>query len=716
MTRSNWNSSTYDAFEKVINTDLFNAALSLAAATSKNEEAMLLYGRALQNALWGDRDIDQTAYFEAYGLRYFGEILERFAEKFGSERRNLRAVALALGYAAPFLTESMFIGRQKEDFLQKLDRETEGDVYLMGVQYLLEPYTTVRKMLLERMTQTIYQSTEEAMFVLSLYAAPKEGFEAMRPQLSRLWGTGRSIPLEKNIALLEWLVVNGEEAIKECRKKDNAVLRALTKLPYMFIKEDSPVFSVLTETGYSKQEIALANSQLIWTPEIRDRLPFDGIPAEKIAAECCITCLNNPNELDGEICAYLEWLLRKYEKFSIKYQGHQGIWEAIKDALHPVQPQTVLWMNSHIQADFPYRFDVFDAQWDVLARELDTKKYQELFTDQMLAQEEISEANLRKWLAHYQELTGFDYLTYFQDYHTTAGKSFALLVEKGVLSLWTFFQEHVSDEQKENDHREELYHLKNYVDGAKSREAFDFLCKLLEGYTVVGLRRIFGSGYRFHAAFLEHIGRYYSRGEARIDIRRPFLTAEEERQLLEWIDESVFKTEPADYLDFVKTALKDGCVQEIYRREELSQVLRQLISADEIAQYEAAPLKEKFYTPEELSSDQETLKAIAAQEAQREEEEKWEEKRKKLKKLYDGSFQSLQKYAKEYYWDQDKKDALSLIYDQLADAVSRCVRPAPAKQMGAFLQLCGSILKRNALPWEQIAPLLTNMTEEGIQC
>ena len=41
-------------------------------------------------------------------------------------------------------------------------------------------------------------------------------------------------------------------------------------------------------------------------------------------------------------------------------------------------------MNQTIQKDFPYRFDVFDPQYDDLAKELERDNSMELFTLQML--------------------------------------------------------------------------------------------------------------------------------------------------------------------------------------------------------------------------------------------------------------------------------------------------------------------------------------------
>ena len=85
-------------------------------------------------------------------------------------------------------------------------------------------------------------------------------------------------------------------------------------------------------------------------------------------------------------------------------------------------------MNQTIQKDFPYRFDVFDPQYDNLAKELERDNYMELFTLQMLHSRQT--IHLKQWLSRYQELTGADYGEYFRSWHTNGRRAFAFLVEK----------------------------------------------------------------------------------------------------------------------------------------------------------------------------------------------------------------------------------------------------------------------------------------------
>lgn len=126
--------------------------------------------------------------------------------------------------------------------------------------------------------------------------------------------------------------------------------------------------------------------------------------------------LNAPKDLSEEFYEYLGWLFRFYDSFTVKYEGFQGLWEAVQYGLNPTAPKTLLWMNQTIQKDFPYRFDVFDPQYDDLAKELERDNYMELFILQMLHSRQT--IHLKQWLSRYQELTGADYGEYFRSWHT----------------------------------------------------------------------------------------------------------------------------------------------------------------------------------------------------------------------------------------------------------------------------------------------------------
>ena len=134
--------------------------------------------RLQKGGVWASRCNDPGAYFAQHELRYIGEITERFEERIGSRPEIFRALALALGFALPFLTDSMFVGTQREDFIRRLDKEAGNDLYLQGARYLLTTDPMERKQLRSQLAGDTYQRTEDAMFVLSLFDPQEDEFPA----------------------------------------------------------------------------------------------------------------------------------------------------------------------------------------------------------------------------------------------------------------------------------------------------------------------------------------------------------------------------------------------------------------------------------------------------------------------------------------------------------------------------------------------------------
>lgn len=425
-----------DAYEKILDLDLFNALLALVVKMSDNKDAMLEYSRFIsQKSLWASRCNDPGTYFAQHELRYIGEITERFEERIGSRPEIFRALALALGFALPFLTDSMFVGTQREDFIRRLDKEAGNDLYLQGARYLLTTDPMERKQLRSQLAGDTYQRTEDAMFVLSLFDPQEDEFPAMRPQIARLWGVDRTIPLLGNGRMLDWLLCNYKQVIAECRKKDNAVLRALLKLPGQFCKEGSALYKTLIDSGYSTLEIRYANSWMIWPCQNPVGLNPNGIPAEKAAAQFCIAALNQDEELPDEAFTHMERLYSMYRKFHIRYEGHEGIWPAVSTQVNPTNPKTVLWMIQKANLQFSYRFDVFDPQWDILAEQLEPLDYRNLFIEQVDRLEAPDKKEIRRYMERYQELTGLDYMEAFQQENGWYNKNFALLVDTDTIDL-----------------------------------------------------------------------------------------------------------------------------------------------------------------------------------------------------------------------------------------------------------------------------------------
>lgn len=688
----------YSTFQKDIDLTLYHAFAELVVQTAQDGEARILYRQLEARQIWQE-DQNVSGYFETYSLRYPGEVLERFEEKLGADMRILRALALALGYTRRCQADTMFVGNQRNDFIQKLRRTAGTDVYLQGALYLLETDALRRRTRLDELASREYARTEEALFVLSLFDDPETGYQAMRPQLTRLFGPERTISMARDFGVLEWFIRFYAEEAKCYRGKNDLVLRTLMKLPYMNMKPDSREFSVLHTAGYSMEEITMANSLAVWADRIPDRLSSKGIVAEKIAVACVRMLLNGPDGQPEEIYAYISWLFQVYKKFEVRYEGYQDLWAAIQTGLAPTAPQTILWMNQTIKRQFPYRFDVFDPRYDILANELSNEEYAELFTMQMLRSR--AAIPLRRWLTRYQALTGAEYIEYFNERHWHTLRSFALLVERKEIDLWQFFEQHKEDGTRA--HPLEL--LQEYALKISSWRCFRFAQKLFSQYTFSQLQGIFGNGFYFHKGFIREEG-YYSRKSYRLSMDRPFLTAEQHREIYDWIDASFFQTEPEYYDSFVLCALKAPEVQRIYDKPLLASVLRQLLTHDACSGYEVNQLKERFYSKEELEADR---KAAAEQEEQEKElqrQREVRERQEKLKQRYDGSAESLLQFMHGYHFGEIRKAALGMVYEKLLEWPAGCAQTLEAAEMWKFFELCGSLVMYEPRPRREILTMV----------
>lgn len=695
----------YEAYQRAIDLTLYHAFAELVVQTSPDDKARMHYRQIEAAQIW-QRDTNVSIYFEQYSLRYPGEVLERFEEKLGTDIRIVRALALALAVTRTLHADQMFVGNQRSSFIQKIRRAADGDVYLCGALYHLEEDTGRQRALLDALAKTEYTKTEEALFVLSLFDDPEEGYQAMHAQLLRLFGPGRTMPLVFNCGVLEWFIHMYAARVKACRSKADLVLRTLVKLPSMNMQQDSREFAVLAAAGYGTDEIILANSLAVWMDRIPQRLSSNHIPAEKLAAACCKMLLNCPEALPDSLYGYAGWLFIRYKSYSIKYEGFQNLWEAIQDGLTPSAPKTILWMSQNIKQSFDYRFDVFDPQYDCLARELKRDAYLELFTAQMLRS--LGTATIGQWLARYRQLTGANYMEYFTCYRHHSDEAFALLVETKKIDLWAFFEEH----RTEGENAYPLRLLRDHALRVSSWKCFRFVEKLLSQYSFAQLRDIFGDRFCFHRFFCENAGGYGNEN-LRTMIARPFLGPEQHRKLYEWVDASFFQTEPERYAAFVWSALKDPTIQRLYDRPTLASVLRQLIARGKSGGYDADRLKRQFYSHKELEADRRAAAEKAEQERMLQKQEELLKKQEKLAQTYNGTAMSLVQFADRYYSRDDKQQAMSMVYEKLLEWPAGCVQELTPIDTQNFFVLCGLLVKYETRPKQELLDMVKNMIEGG---
>ncbi len=237
-------------------------AFVLETAGAGHPQRQLVRGRCLfyDNASSGDSLQDK------YGFLYLGELLERYEARFGMALCDLRAIALALGYTMELLTDEMFVGSQRGDFLRKVRQQSQGDIYLTAARYLLADEKDAARW--ERtLLGTRYAKTEELLFAMSVLPDFAQAEQALRPQLNALLGAGRTLPVIGNMRLFDWLVSHALPHIKTMRGKDMALLRALCALPGSYVKPGSRPWGVLESQGYTAFGTACLNTRAALTLE-----------------------------------------------------------------------------------------------------------------------------------------------------------------------------------------------------------------------------------------------------------------------------------------------------------------------------------------------------------------------------------------------------------------------------------------------------------------
>lgn len=704
-----WGLEQYTVWENAVNMELYYALSEMIINGTTDLIANEVHWKIKNKFPHWRTQIGSEEYFRTYSLRYTGEVLERFEEKIGPEKKHFRAIALALGSCVNILEDSQIIGSQKQDFLRKLEQEAENDLYLSGAKFLLMQDEKERESLLQRLSQWPFISTEEVLFVLALYEDQKQGFMCMQPQLAQFWSNKRSFLLFQNVGLLKWMLEKYTGEICACRKKDNAVLRTLAKLNSRYIRLDSKEAERLQEAGYSAEEIAYGNSMLMHCDMSSVRFDKMGMSEERIAAQCCTVLLNSEMTLTQELYSYLEWLLKEYGEYKIRYEQKSGIWEAIQRKIRPVQPEILCWLIQTANKMGPYPVDVFDEKWDILTERLSARQYQEVFADQIEALNNPSEEEIKKYLCRYEKLTGRKFLSYFKEHRYERSGLFALFVEREIFIITDCIEK-----EPEKIDQNELGYIENYLCDMPGRKAFDFWKQFFEKHSMRKTRQYFGKNYRFHKQFMKyHYGQINN-----IMFKREFLEPDEEKQFLEWIEESVFLFEADIYHRFVEVLIEDKQFQELYR-EEMPELIRKIGETGYFSKYILRTLKQQFYEPEVFQKEEEERREREQEEEKQKAERRVEEMRKDIEESFDGSTASLMRkwiHYNCYPYRKEIEVLIDMVCKELLSIIEQKTDGQNMKEIEGILRLCYWMLSENDLAWKKVKPLLWQLGKEESVC
>jgi len=639
-----------EIYENSINILLFNKIVSFVVETTNNKQKSAVLSNIDKYCIWFDK-IDISNIQEELKFEYLGELLERFEERVGNDIKDLRAIALALGYSKVLIESNMIIGTQLIDFLNKVKGLSENDIYLKGALYL---YDNQKYNYAADLVNKKNMKKEEIVFVLSVF---KEGiedvFKQKKEQLSNLFGKDRTISPIGNMRVYAWLLKNIYPLISKNKKKDEILLRALTKISTGYQKEDSSTYKELIENGYGQKEIAYMNYVLIFFDAVPRTFNIgNSIVEEKIAIKMCKVFLNDKDEQTEETYKILSNAILKYNYFKIKCYGFSGIREALKNEVNIVNPITFIKFYQMLERKL-YSFNILEDKWNVVAERMDEKTYQELF-DSFLLYGNYDKEQINKCIEKYDKLTGKKYLESFYGTNNYRDGIFALLVRKEIIDLKEYFEK-VKD-SLENDDRN---YLANYIKGIHNRKSFDLLkyVSSLDKYNIEEINEI---GFDFK--------RLYSlyRYEAdRININREFLSDEEQILLFNYIENYIFKVETDDYIKFLEIVLKSKNVQRLFPKDKLREIFLTICEIEpEI--YKDEHLQSIYLTSEEIEGIKEKERQEKEKERQIAENKLRDEAEKEFEKLPKNTFKDLYNFLDECYWERKKnKIRMDIVLDYI---------------------------------------------------
>lgn len=700
------------AYEEQINIQLLNDIMQFVIGTVDTPSTRIYTLR--DRCIFPIYPSGKDALQQNYGFLYLGELLERYEERFGQSDADFRAIALALGYLKDVVTEDMFVGAQRINFLRQLERRASNDdFYLSGALCMLNEGQRNAVSPYQKMMERQYNKLEELIFALSIAPDFEKAFCCLKPQLLELLAAKRNMPLLGNTDIFDWLIVHLQPLLKTIRTKDMALFRALCALPTSYVRPGSRPHELLMDSGYSSLEISYANMMTVQNQAAAGVLRKSSIVAEKIAVELFRTALENRETLPDFVYQQLSELFGAYRVFDIKCYGTDLLLEAIEDCPPIQNVQTFAWFSKHASIDHnAFRaFDVMmDTRWDDLAVKMEPATYRALFDSHL--SDDMDAEELRQRIARYETASGEDYLQLYWD--TRERRKFCLLVEKGLINLWDAFTASL-DNNGNIVKPDMLSRVESYLQGLPSVQAFQFLdCFLLE-HGFDDWDKYFSDLHRFIDSLMER--RYYNYGNSEMIRLKPvpeYMDAAMRRCLLYWLEEYYFQKRPARYLAFMVALLVDEGNAVVFPEEKLKALFKLLITESDLVRDVSGVLRERFMTAEEKEEEQAKLLASQQREKEQQQQAFVEKTLAKYKEATDGTICSIRE-ALEDQAKYRKNIALVLYPVALQDLIKILDEEdywLDSDSIKALLAVFTTLVNNSVLRFSDAQEYISNIKEE----
>lgn len=689
--------------ENLVNLKLLGTIKELILNGLKKEkepEFALLFNRNKENTLLVNNKTEEYYdYLQKFG--YVGEVLERYEEKIGKDIKNMRAIALALGIYASYLTEDMFVNYQKEKFVSKLKKvlREKRDLYLLCALYRMQEPKD--KTLYREILEWPYEKTEEVMFVLSeLDDDAHTVFGEIWPQIAYYLSEGRTLPVMNNIDVYSWFLCYYGKDIKDLRKKGSKVFKSLLKLTNKNIYLGSDVYTELSHFGFSDEEIAYANYMLKSYGLFKDDSLKYSIPREKCAAQFAL-CFLNASKINSK---YLRDLLKEvlniYKEFRRKYSGHNGIFDAISEELCIKSPQCFIILSGIVSLrnkSFMAMtdFDLLDSKWDLIRSEFSHSDYTGIIVHQIIEKKEVfTEEKIYSWMNKYSELTKEDFIYNAFGYESEK-ELFSFFVQKGIFSLYSYFNDYIlPDKGRSLNLSSQLVH---YLEQRWDKTRYCFLEEYLKEHRLQDLTEYFYPCYenRFlHTFFLK--SKQYSY-KTSYDLPIPVLSDEENRKLIEWVLESAYLTEPIVFEEaLISLLLKKECI-DLYGVDVLRPLAEQLMERGAVKHNDEETFRRMYLSDEEREVIELHEKALKLK-AEREETER------DFNMEYKGNFKSL--YEIERYNFSKNKLLSNMVFNKMTELKTKNSEISQ-EEINYFVRLCCKLYCGQVITVEELKSQIT---------
>ena len=643
---------------------------------------------------------------DAYTFQYPGEMLERYKEKIGDSIQIRRALAFALVTMSDFHEAQMYVGTQYENFLKRIEREAETDIYLAGAMYFLTSSKKKKELYHERIKNYAYKELAECMCILFLGKGEKEIWEILKELVCSFFEKEKIMDNFKNIELYIWFFRAYEKEIKKERKRIFSRLKLLVKIQHSHVKEQTELFQQMQKAGYQKEEIFYLNLCMLKAAK-EDRIEtVSQITWERASESFCAFICNQKKSYPKEIYKFCGELLKDHFVYGIKIGGYNGILEAMR--------YQVTVKNSKVYALlYPYAGkQQANPKWFFIplcktqAKEILLFLGKKDFDKQIretLYNETFTEQELREYLNMYRGLTKVDYIQQMlQEENYQNHNIFETFAEKNFLDPRQIIKELLTKgegkaiSEWEEPEKKKYGYILSYIEDLDTDLKFQTAKLLLDNRSMEEIRKEGKRNFLWKSVGIQEF--YYRREYDKMNFLKLHLQPNQVLQLFFWIEESVYRFQPQKYFAFLLKVLEKEENLIWLPKEQAQEFWKKLM---ELGIEEAGSKKfrmlymekeerEKFYKEQEEAAKQ---KKVA-------------ELEKQTKEAYQHFWKLQQeKTAEEIFWKID-----SLFYSYQKEAYIK----ATVQFLKKYLEKVGWKLPKAAI-WEYLKLLLNLGKKEGIE-